>query len=84
MRLTRGGIQALFVVAIVTIFTALLLPAVQKVRESANSTRCRNNFKQVVLAVHNMHSTYNYVPSNPDTISEWSGTLQYLMLPYME
>jgi prepilin-type N-terminal cleavage/methylation domain-containing protein/prepilin-type processing-associated H-X9-DG protein len=80
-------IELLVVIAIIAILIALLVPAVQKVREAAARTQCLNNLKQVGLALHNYEGSNKVFP--PSTITTtgaatqpWSG--QALLLPYLE
>ncbi|MEW4489955.1 DUF1559 domain-containing protein [Thalassoglobus sp. JC818] len=55
-------IELLVVIAIIAILIALLLPAVQQAREAARRSACKNNLKQLVLALHNYESTYGLLP----------------------
>ena len=86
-----AGTVALIVVLVVLVMMcpcgiALLLPAVQAAREAARRSQSQNNLKQIAIALHNYHDTYNEFP--PAVVTDASGQPLYsgrvLLLPYLE
>lgn len=83
-------IELLVVIAIIAILVALLLPAVQQAREAARRTQCKNNLKQLGIALHNYHDVYNKFPpggfwNNTNSGRTYQqGSLLTHLLPYVE
>jgi prepilin-type N-terminal cleavage/methylation domain-containing protein/prepilin-type processing-associated H-X9-DG protein len=83
-------IEVLVVIAIIAVLVALLLPAVQRVRETASRMSCTNNLKQLGLAIHQYHDAYGRFPNPDDIWPDWHGytqqhtTLGIELLPFIE
>lgn len=94
-RKSRGFtlIELLVVIAIIAILIALLLPAVQQAREAARRTQCKNNLKQLGLAMHNYHDVFNTfppgavhstVPRSGAGNTSFGPSFYAMLLPYVE
>jgi prepilin-type N-terminal cleavage/methylation domain-containing protein/prepilin-type processing-associated H-X9-DG protein len=75
-------IELLVVIGIIAVLISLLVPAVQKVREAANGAACRNNLKQLGLAMHAYHDARGRLPDGG--IDHFSGNWQVTILPFIE
>ncbi len=77
-------VELLVVIAIIGVLVGLLLPAVQAAREAARRMSCQNNMKQIGLAVHNYHSTFNRFPNVDANGTLSGGSIFTSVLPMIE
>jgi len=88
LRRTSGFtlIELLVVIAIIAVLIALLLPAVQQAREAARRSQCRNNLKQIALAMHSYQSSQSVFPMGSSRPTTTAGSWGYQMhlMPYLE
>ncbi len=83
-------VEVMVVLGVIGTLVGLLIPAVQSAREQARRMHCSNNLKQIALAIHNYHDTYQTLPSgwlaphpdDPTNAGSWAwGTM---IIPFME
>ncbi len=94
MRLRNLGrgftlIELLVVIAILAVLIAILVPAVQKVREAAARAECEHNVKQMITGIHEFHEVHHYCPlaSGYQGQGQWNGqytSLHFQILPFIE
>lgn len=83
-------VELLVVLAIIATLVSLALPSVQRSREAARLSQCKNNLKQLGLAMHNYHGTFGVLPpgwfqthpEDPTNADSWAWSVS--LLPYQE
>src|SRR5438105_3213602 len=103
VRLRRRGftlVELLVVIAIIAVLIALLLPAIQKVREASQRTRCQSQLRQLGIACHTAQDAYEKMPSYNNTKYPWpaatitapgvwgaggsGGSVHFYLLPFVD
>ncbi len=77
-------IELLVVIAIIAILIALLLPAVQQAREAARRSTCKNNMKQMGLALHNYHDVHTKFPIGSNYPYYQPNSWRFALMPYLD
>ncbi len=81
-------VELIVVLGIIAVLVALLLPAVQQARESARTTLCSNNFKQMASAVHNYHDIFGCFPAGIDYSGDYQSPVLWswrvALLPFLD
>ncbi len=81
-------VELLVVITVIGLLVGLLLPAVQAAREAARRMQCRNNLRQIGIALHNYHDVHRSFPAGfrfrPQSATEGVGTANVALLPYLE
>ncbi len=77
-------IELLVVIAIIAVLVSILLPAVQQAREAARASACRNNIKQIGIAMHNYHETHGRFPMGQGLGTDKGFSALSMMLPFLD